>query len=225
MMLLTSQALLKMLAEQSFGINPYQFAFNNPIFFNDPFGDKAQAPPEFRDVTQLFNYILKNGVNSFSSDFTMFEVGDGGAITDTWVGGSLGQAGGASGVWLASSGMGGGGYGGVGEMQELVMKTKFVALERFRVVWNGWSQYQKSSKSLNDFSTAINLAGVVPLSFVKTGFRWAGAASGLFSSNIRCVRSYFINLYFIFPREIVWREAFLISWFSIILPTSVIDNF
>jgi hypothetical protein len=74
--------------------------------------------------------------------------------------------------------MGGGGYGGVGEMQELVMKTKFVALERFRVVWNGWSQYQKSSKSLNDFSTAINLAGVVPLSFVKTGFRWAGAASG-----------------------------------------------
>lgn len=74
-----------MLAEKFFDINPYQFAFNNPITFNDPLGDQNKAPgrsvkgPDGNYHTGWYGNMLWDYWNNNNGDISFFGLGNGGS--------------------------------------------------------------------------------------------------------------------------------------------------
>ncbi|WP_315821517.1 RHS repeat-associated core domain-containing protein [Paraflavitalea speifideaquila] len=51
---------IDILAEQTFGINPYQFGFNNPLTYNDPTGALTQK--ELDGLVKAFLVLLPEGI-------------------------------------------------------------------------------------------------------------------------------------------------------------------
>jgi RHS repeat-associated protein len=88
-----------MASEQTSGMSVYQFGANNPIFFNDPLGDKLSA---FEAINELLNNPKYS--NGGSWDAASGEI-DAFSSQDAAFG---------AGVWMMNSGGGGGWGGGLG---------------------------------------------------------------------------------------------------------------
>lgn len=92
---------MDMLSERSTGVSNYQFALNNPIFFNDPLGDKEGQQDYSSFWNNVFASINKSKIGGFWSSETpnnVYLFGDTGAAM-------------TFGEWAAGGGSGGGGGG------------------------------------------------------------------------------------------------------------------
>jgi|GEM_PF-796273 len=94
------------LAEQTAGINPYQFGFNNPLSFNDPTGALTQK--ELDRILDVLNGSHWGGTWSAKDG----GIGSYGFVSGTMsLFGSSDQAFGAGAMYMATHNMWGGGYG------------------------------------------------------------------------------------------------------------------
>ena len=65
-------------AAESHGLSPYQFGLNNPICFNDPFGDRAATMGDFAKMWNNPNggtWNATTGVELFGSQDEAFGAG------------------------------------------------------------------------------------------------------------------------------------------------------
>jgi RHS repeat-associated protein len=91
-----------LLAEQSIGVSTYQFALNNPIYFNDPLGLKQELPRYIGDG----KYMFKNGtVVGWSQVEDILASDYGNEMTSIWNAGDA-NGGGGSGGYITSFGFG-----------------------------------------------------------------------------------------------------------------------
>ncbi len=75
---------IDVMAEHYFGLTPYQFAGNNPVSFNDPFGDQMKANgrmqkgPDGNYHIGWYSEILWNNYGFYKNEFSEFESTGGG---------------------------------------------------------------------------------------------------------------------------------------------------
>ncbi len=138
------------LSEETAFLSVYNFALNNPVSFLDKRGDAADTPPTFGNVTDLFNYILNNGIESFSDEFTRYKVGKQGAIYKIGVGNDLSQN--WAGQWGVNLWWSDVGPGGDIVRDGFILGLSWVSLDNFRVDWNLFAAMNAADKINSAFS-------------------------------------------------------------------------
>jgi RHS repeat-associated protein len=161
------------LSEKSFTMSMYGFAGNNPVMFNDPFGDKKTlpTPQNFATVTDLIDYIGEFGLDGFSDGFYDWAVSSGGGISadpaqyyDPDFSARTGtNSKGEAGVWIDYSFVSGSfqssGYNKAkdqteGTMGGIVMGSKFLSFTGFATSYNDYSS--KDRPNATDIGLTVN---------------------------------------------------------------------
>lgn len=164
-----------LLSEEMSNFSPYQFGFNNPVLFNDPFGDKAELP-KFNNVAELLNYIRKNGIQNFG-DYMSWKFDDYGGILEFKEGyfASSGTSGnGTPGFYVNYGGYTSGYYDikdGVRVMGEVIVGKMFIPAQDF---YNGYIDWKKETEKWDKINMGMGVFGTA--SGIKETIIEGGAA-------------------------------------------------
>ncbi len=141
------------LSESSISVSNYQFGINNPVSFNDPFGDKSNAPPDHIDnMKQLIDYLSRNGTSGFDDGIWFLEAGSGpggsGFTTNSFYSPDATASwkdnkNGVSGIEIQYNYVVGDGknfgFDKGAQLNTIVFGSIFISLSRFASDWNNWS--------------------------------------------------------------------------------------
>ena len=147
------------LADYYSEVSPYVFAFDNPVFYNDPSGNDPTVP-EFHDVYQLIDYISANGISSFPDGFISYTFGAKGQTTSVSYDPNpviTTNSNGVQGIWISYS------YATVGinkanyyneQIGELVVGRRFFTLGKFMQDWNDYRDRVVRTATVDVYGTA-----------------------------------------------------------------------